>query len=100
MTNILIIKALLSAWNTLGFYVVHAGMSDATIAASYWYGAKNVFFHVDFRFGAPRYMVNFNYWDSEHNSIYQCDYDTKNLHKALKKAYMFQNHIKALETKN
>ena len=99
MNYIIIIKALLSAWQALGFYVVHAGMSTPAVSASYWYGSKNVFFYADFRFGAPQYNVNFSYWDSEHQTVCQQDYNTKDLHKALKKAYAFQDYVKTLDIK-
>ena len=99
MSNIIILKALLSAWETLGFRTVHACMSEDVIAAAYWYGAKCVFFHVDFRFGAPRYFVKFTYWDIEQGTSRGYDYDTRDLHRAFKKAYVFQELIKALDDK-
>ena len=100
MVNVIIIKTLLNAWQTLGFYIVHDGSTEATMGASYWYGAKNVFFYVDFRFGAPLYRVNFSYWDSKRKAVRGYDYATKDLHRALKKAYVFQNLVKALDAKS
>jgi len=99
METAIIIKALLSAWEALNLEPFISKLSQPTLSSSLFLGINYIFFYSAFDDPQPYFNVTVRYTDPDSQERVEKNYTTRDIKRALKKAYMYKAFIESLSNR-
>lgn len=94
MNEFFTVKALLNAWHQLNLEVCHSSSDTAILSASRFASTDCAYVHFSYLPESEFFYVSYTYYEG--GKRFEKEYQTANLHRAIKAAYRYSEELNTL----